>query len=190
MSDPDYYFRRKPGTLPAEYRATADALVFRDQDRERSLSYKDIRKIRVYRALGVFENPPYLACVIEPRSGPKVTLSNYHFGGDGLLEDRADPYRSFERALFERAAKSNPAIAFVRGGESAAWTMAVLLVLLAVFLLLVAYFLSAALFDGSAVRDLGITLVIGLLLILIAIPAVRQLKRRWQQPFDPLAPNE
>jgi hypothetical protein len=128
-------------------------------------------------------------CVIKPRRGRKLVISNLHFRGLANFEDRAGQFRPFVNSLIRSVAAANPEVAFISGMPRALWIAWIVLAAAIVIATPLLVILVVALWSrGEEISVSTMLAAVFCLSILLGIfPLVRVIRRNRPRPFDPRA---
>ena len=160
-----------------------------------TVAFSDIRKIRTYDYPGVsFPGGAQLApgakrCVIWPKSGHAIVLSNNHFVAMGSFEDRSGTYDPFIAALVRDVSAANAETIFVSGMPTALWITWIVLV--GIVLLMVPVLVLAmigTILDGKGISAGLIVPALVLLGVVFGLRSLlRTLRRNWPRRYNPRA---
>jgi hypothetical protein len=183
MDTPTYSFRLSQFRKEAAYRLTDQGLAWSEPGRDGTLSFADIRQIRVYDTPSVNDIPAFTRCTIRRNAGRAVILSSNHFVSLVDWQSRTKSFRPFVDALLHRAALANPGIVFISGMPAALWALWV-----AVLFSLPAFALLGIVAIATQGKDMSAG-TLGMLvacfgLLLAFYPLLRLVRRNRPHRFD------
>lgn len=116
-------FRPTVFSRERHYQLHDEALLWTDDEVQRSAALRDVASVRIYRQSGAGLGPTIRRAVLLLRSGDKVVLQSTHYVRFGVIEDRAGSYRAFVGALLERIVAANPQAKVIFGHSWLMWTI-------------------------------------------------------------------